>query len=118
MGFFRICFWLSLCHSLIYKSNMKILKPYRDAIDDLDDRIIDLLVERLKIIEEVGHFKADNGIDAVLQDRVDEVRERCARRAEEQGLDPDLVRDLYNKLIEYSCELEDDIIRRAKRQSA
>lgn len=97
---------------------MEILKPYRDAIDDLDDQIVDLLAKRLGIIEEVGHFKAGHGIDAVLQDRVDEVRERCARRAEEQGLDPELVRDLYRKLIEYSCELEDDIIGRAKKQSA
>lgn len=97
---------------------MDKLKPYRVAIDALDDRIVDLLAARASIIEEVGYFKAEHDIDAVLQDRVDEVRERCAERAEGKGLDPDLVRDLYRKLIEYSCNLEDDIIRRAKQKSA
>lgn len=90
---------------------MKILKPYRARIDALDDKIVDLLVERAGIIKEVGYLKAEECIPAVLQDRVDEVRERCADRAEGKGLDPDLVRDLYFKLIDYSCRLEDDIIR-------
>lgn len=97
---------------------MEILKPYREAIDALDDQIVDLLAERVKIVKEVGQLKAEKGIDAVLKDRVDEVRERCARRAEEQGLDPDLIRDLYSKLIEYSCELEDELISRESRKSA
>ncbi|MEM6780593.1 MAG: chorismate mutase [Pseudomonadota bacterium] len=98
---------------------MKILKPYRAAIDDLDDQIVDLLVKRTEIIQEVGHLKAEHGIDAVLQDRVDEVRERCARRAEGAGMDPEIIRDLYRQLIEYSCELEDGIIQKsADRQSA
>lgn len=88
---------------------MEALKPYRKRIDQLDDRIVDLLVERIGIIREVGQFKFDNDIPAVLQDRVDEVRERAAARAESKGIDPDLVRALYQILIDYSCNLEDEI---------
>lgn len=88
---------------------MEILKPYRQRINDLDDQIIDLLVKRTQVIREVGQLKYDNDIPAVLQDRVDEVRERAAARAEEQGLDPEIVRTLYRLLIDYSCNLEDEI---------
>lgn len=90
---------------------MDILKPYRKRIDDLDDRIIDLLAERIGIIREVAALKTEKGIPAVLQDRVDEVRERCIARGTALGLDPDLVRDLYVRIVSYSCALEDSIIR-------
>jgi 4-amino-4-deoxychorismate mutase len=88
---------------------MEILKPYRARIDALDDKIVDLLVERIGIITEVGHLKAGEGIPAILPDRVVEVRERAAARAAEKGLDPELVRSLYTILIDYSCALEDVI---------
>lgn len=88
---------------------MEILKPYRARIDALDDKIVDLLVERAGIIGEVGHLKKREGIPPILQDRVDEVRERNAARAEEKGLDPDIVRQLYARLIEWSCDLEESI---------
>lgn len=88
---------------------MEILKPYRARIDALDDRIVDLLVERIGIIREVGHLKAQEGIPAILPDRVEQVRERAARRAVEKGIDPQLVRQLYTILIDYSCDLEEQI---------
>ena len=94
---------------------MEILKPYRAKIDSLDDQIVDLLVAREAIIREVADLKASEKIPAVLQDRVDEVRERCVARAVEKGADPDLVRDLYTQIIDFSCNLEEVIIK--KRQS-
>lgn len=88
---------------------MEILKPYRKRIDDLDDRIIDLLIERTGVIREVGHLKFREGIPAVLQDRVDEVRERATARAQAGGLDADMIRRFYAELIQFSCDLEDSI---------
>lgn len=88
---------------------MEILKPYRARIDAVDDRIIDLLIERIGIIREVGHLKARENIPAVLPDRVIEVRERAAERAAAKGLDPELIRKLYTILINYSCDLEEEI---------
>jgi len=85
---------------------MEILKPYRQRINDLDDQIVDLLVARTEVIREVAHLKFKEEIPAILQDRVDEVRERNAARAESKGLDPELVRELYARLIDYSCNLE------------
>lgn len=88
---------------------MEIMKPFRQRIDALDDQIIDLLIARVGIIREVGHFKFENDIPAVLPDRVNEVRERAAARAAVKGLDADLVRQLYTTIIGYSCDLEEEI---------
>ena len=86
-----------------------LLAPYRARIDALDKQIIDLLRQRYDVIEEVGDLKMRKGIAPVLQYRVDEVRENAARMAAEQGLDEGFIRDLYARLIEHSCDLEDKI---------
>lgn len=91
--------------------DLEWIRPYRRKIDALDDQIIDLLSERIKIIREVGHLKADKAIPAVLPDRVEEVRERNVERAEEKGLDAELIREIYTALIDFSCDLEDKIKR-------
>lgn len=89
---------------------MEIMKPFRKRIDDLDDQIIDLLAQRTEIIREVADFKYKNDIPAVLQDRVDEVRERCATRAEQKNMDPDVIRTMYAALIKFSCDLEEELM--------
>lgn len=88
---------------------MEILKPYRNKIDELDDKIVDLLAERVAIVREVGALKYRENIEPVLQDRVDEVRERAASRAAAKGIDPDLIYQFYTNLIAYSCRLEEEI---------
>lgn len=87
----------------------EIMKPYRERIDALDDQIVDLLVERTGIIREVGHLKHENGIPSVIQSRVDEVRERNAERAAAKGMNAEIVREIYARLVEFSCNLEDEI---------
>lgn len=89
---------------------MEDLKPYRARIDAIDDQIVDLLAQRLDVIREVGDLKAAKNIPPILQDRVDEVLDRTAARAESKNLDASLVRDLYSKLIRYCCDFEARII--------
>ena len=86
-----------------------ILKPYRLKIDDLDDQIIDLLGARLAVIEEVSVIKAEQGIEPVLQERVDEVRNRCVQKGVAQGYDAKMMYDLYTLIIDYSCQLEEKV---------
>jgi chorismate mutase-like protein len=89
---------------------MHILKDQRARIDAIDDKIVDLLAERESIIREVAGIKAENGIPAVLPDRVAQVRERAVARAAEYGMDAALIRNLYQQLIDYSCNLEETLI--------
>ena len=86
-----------------------LMKPFRDRINEIDEQIIALLRKRYDVIEEVGVFKYKNDIPAVLQDRVDEVRERAATMGSAQGLDEAFIRTLYAQLIDHSCALEEQI---------
>ncbi len=88
---------------------MEILKPLRDEIDALDDQIIDLLAKRMDIVRQVGQIKSSLNIDVVQQDRVVEVRERCARRGALKGLNPGMVRNIYTLIIDEAHENEQAI---------
>jgi 4-amino-4-deoxychorismate mutase len=89
---------------------MEILAPYRKRIDALDQQIIDLLHARFQIIEEVARVKAREGIDSVLPDRIEEVLDRTEAYAVARHMDGGFVRMLYRKLIERSCEMEEQIM--------
>lgn len=97
---------------------MEILKPYRDSIDAIDEEIIKLLRKRYDVIEEVGHLKAREDIDATLPDRVDAVREHAAGLAAAAGLDEAFIRQLYTQLIRHSCALEEEIITTQRQKKA
>lgn len=104
-----LVFCLSSLQSFFMSSNIAdTLKPYREKIDSLDDQLVDLLIAREKIIREVADVKLENNIPAVLQDRVDEVRDRCVARAVDAGMDGDYVREIYTKIITLSCNIEEE----------
>ena len=85
----------------------EILKPFREKIDSLDKELVSLLVEREKIIHEVAKVKHENNIPAVLQSRVDEVRENAAKLAADKGGDENYVREIYREIIALSCQIEE-----------
>lgn len=92
---------------------IEALKDQRARIDALDDQIIDLLVERMDIVREVGMIKARHNIATVQQDRVVEVRERNAERGAKKGLNPGMVRKIYNAIIDEAHEIEQTIAARS-----
>lgn len=89
---------------------MEALKEQRARIDALDDKIVDLLAERMDVVREVGIIKARNNITLIQSDRVNEVRERCAERGAKKGLNPELVRRIYNEIIDEAHQMEQLII--------
>lgn len=89
------------------KSIPQLLKPHRHAIDKLDREIIDLLRKRYDIIDAVSLIKKKHNIPALLQDRVNEVRENAANYANELKLDTNFIRSLWAQIIQHSCETED-----------
>lgn len=88
---------------------MKELGEYRKEIDTLDDQIINLLARRFEIVRAVGRLKARNNIPVVQSARVVEVINRAAALAARQNLDPDLVRHLYQIMIDHAHTLENNL---------
>jgi isochorismate pyruvate lyase len=81
------------------------LEEARKEIDRLDDRIVELIAERNAYIKQLAHFK--NSIDEIKADeRIEDVINRVRSRAIELGLSPNLINDLYIRMIDAMVDSE------------
>jgi len=81
------------------------LQEAREEIDKLDEQIVDLIAARNAYIKQLAHFK--NSIDEIkAQDRISDVINRVRARAIEKGLSPNLINELYIKMIDAMVDSE------------
>ena len=86
------------------------LADLRRLIEGIDDQLLDLLAERIAVAERVAAHKQEAGIAVRLPDRIEAVKARCADRGAARGLDPVYVRDIWGRIIEETCRLEERLI--------
>ncbi len=82
------------------------LAALRDAIDDADRRLLDLLEERRDLVEQVAALKSRQGLPVYVPEREDELITERRAEAEQRGLSPDLVEDLLRRIMRESYATE------------
>ena len=81
------------------------LDEARNEIDKVDEEIVKLIALRNNYIKQIAHFKTS--IDEVkAQDRIDDVISRVRRQAIDLDLSPNLINDLYLRMIDGMVESE------------
>jgi len=88
---------------------MEILKDSRAKIDAIDEQLVTLLVERFKIVHDVGLIKASKNIPVVQSERAEAVKNRVAAMADAKGLDGTLLRAIYTLIIDHAHTLENTV---------
>jgi len=88
-----------------------LMAPYRARIDALDAQIVALLGQRFGIISEVAKLKAERGIAPIVPARIEEVVAHARARAQQAGVDPNLVEKIYRIIIDTACQQEEDYAR-------
>lgn len=73
----------------------------RNEIDNIDRIIIELLSERFQYVKEVVKYKDNTPKSIEASDRRSIVLSQRRQWAAEKGLDPDVVEDIYKRLIQY-----------------
>ena len=81
------------------------LDEARQEIDKVDEEIVKLIALRNNYIKQIAHFKTS--IDEVkAQDRIEDVISRVRRQAIDLDLSPNLINDLYLRMIDGMVESE------------
>lgn len=83
------------------------LEDARDRIDEIDRRFVELLAERYAVVDEICDMKAEDGDDVKDPTREAELLDHVASIAEENGLAPEFVRGLYQKILSHSVERQE-----------
>lgn len=89
------------------------LDALRRAIDELDEKILELVAERVKVVLAVGDFKRARAMAAYDPERERKMLERLCARAQ-SPLDADTVRRIFERLIDESRRIEQRHIEHAR----
>lgn len=84
----------------------------RNEIDRIDAQIIQLLSTRFDYVRQVVKYKENTEVGIEAPQRRAEVIASRRQWAQEAGLNPDVVEQLYNLLIEYFIAEEKKIIQK------
>ncbi len=82
-------------------SECQNITDVRNEIDNIDNAIITLLSERFEYVKEVVKYKEKTAEAIDASDRKKAVFAKRRQWAEEKGLDPDVIEDIYKKLVQY-----------------
>ena len=82
------------------------LNDLRKQIDEIDSLIINLLAKRMKVVEEVGRLKKKHHIPPLDPARWQRVLNSKMKKAKSLGLDPEMVKKIYNIIHDYALEIE------------
>lgn len=82
------------------------LSDIRARLDDVDTRLVVLLAERGELIREVIDFKRARGMGVVDRGREEEMLTRIAVLASDNGLDPQVARQVLRAVIDAFTLLE------------
>jgi isochorismate pyruvate lyase len=81
------------------------LEEARAQIDELDSQIVELIAARNAYIKQLAHFK--NSVDEIkAEERIGDVINRVRAKAIELNLSPNLINDLYLRMIDAMVDSE------------
>ncbi len=74
------------------------LAELRDQIDKLDDRLINLIDERMTVVEQIGTYKRDNNITILQNKRWDDMLRSRLVLGDKKGLSEDFISKMFRAI--------------------
>ena len=87
-------------------SDDRELNGFRGQIDRLDLELLNVLMERMKVVDRIGEYKRKNKLDISDEEREKDVLRGVVDRGRTRGLSGDMVRKIFESIIHHSKERE------------
>ncbi|MDT3377495.1 chorismate mutase [Labrys portucalensis] len=91
------------------------LADLRREIDAIDEKLVHLLASRLEVVQRVVKVKNRDGLPANIPERVEEVVASACRRAEIEGLPPELAELIWRDMVAWIIDYENQHLTTDKR---
>lgn len=86
---------------------MEAIEENRKKIDAIDKTILQLLKERFGLVKEIGTLKKQNTIPVKDEMREQSVLTALQQKAEELGIHPSLVNQIWGAIFKESYKIEE-----------
>ncbi|MFD1256114.1 chorismate mutase [Mucilaginibacter terrae] len=106
---------LALRRPEVVNSQVKdALADLRNGIDKIDDLVIAKLAERMKIVEQIGNYKKDNGITILQVNRWDEILQKRTNYGKALNLNPEFTEKLLELIHGESIRKQTEIMNKGQ----
>jgi chorismate mutase len=78
------------------------INEFRRHIDILDDQILELLAERMRVVRNIGKLKRSQNISLLQPGRWNDIMEKVVKFARENRLSPEFIKNIYTAIHEES----------------
>lgn len=78
------------------------MREFRSHIDSIDNRIIELLAERMHVARQIGRYKSTHGMPILHRDRFNEILESAASRAADMNVSEKFICRIITEIHEES----------------
>ncbi len=92
------------------KASTEDLKDLRKEIDRLDDSLLEMLSERMRVAAQIGQYKKDHNMTILQTGRFDEILTHRAQQAEPLELSEKFVREVMTSVHEESIRRQNAIL--------
>ena len=96
------------------KQNLSKLAEYRTSIDELDDKLIEILGKRMEVCREIGVFKRDNNMQVLQAGRYNEIMVKRQQLAQSMGVGGDCIQKIFEAIHEESVHQQMEIVNGAQ----
>ncbi len=86
------------------REKVESLEDARNRVDAIDDALIELIATRQFYVDQVIRFKRKS--EDIKSPRIEEVIEKVCVQASQQGLDPELIENIYREMIQHFIRRE------------
>lgn len=86
------------------------LEILRDQLDRIDERLLDILRERIECCVRIAEHKREFSVPMMQPHRIGVVQERAAQYAVTHGIDKTFIYRFYKLIIEETCRVEARLI--------
>ena len=108
--------YLEMMNQIIYREvNADLTKEnishMRREIDEIDDDLLNLLGRRMKISEQIGHYKKENNVAILQSGRWNEILQQSIEKGKLKGLSSQFIENIYREIHQASINLQEKVMR-------
>lgn len=82
----------------------------RTKIDEVDRRLLDLLAERIALIENLGELKCENNVSVLQLDRWRNIIENAMQIARQHGMNEEFIRNVFIQVHDEAIRLQSKML--------
>lgn len=87
------------------------LEELRKKIDNIDRELLEILAQRMAVVEKIGEYKKENNVTTFQVKRWDEIMKNRAETAKKMNLNPEFVTEIYKLVHEESIRKQTEIMK-------